>query len=170
MSSMSAAQQPRYWKSLDDLHDSAECDEWRAREFPSGAAEPPDGISRRTMLQLVGASLSLAGLAACRRPVEYIVPYVNAPELIVPGIPLRYATAMPFAGSALGLVVESHEGRPTKIEGNELHPASHGAQAGRTSSSIGRRSPPSSPPIKAPASRSCSSPPPHRRRRACSRS
>jgi molybdopterin-containing oxidoreductase family iron-sulfur binding subunit len=79
------------------------------------------------MLQLVGASLSLAGLAACRRPVEAIVPYVNAPEEIVPGVPLRYATTMPFGVNGLGLVVESHEGRPTKIEGNELHPATLGA-------------------------------------------
>jgi molybdopterin-containing oxidoreductase family iron-sulfur binding subunit len=117
----------RYWRSLGELEGSAEFQGWLEREFPEGAAEAPDGITRRTMLQLVGASLSLAGLAACRRPVENIVPYVNAPEEIVPGVPLRYATTMPFGVNGLGLVVESHEGRPTKIEGNELHPATHGA-------------------------------------------
>jgi molybdopterin-containing oxidoreductase family iron-sulfur binding subunit len=116
-----------YWRSLGELEGSAEFQDWLEREFPEGAADAPDGITRRTMLQLVGASLSLAGLAACRRPVDNIVPYVNAPEEIVPGVPLRYATTMPFGVNGLGLVVESHEGRPTKIEGNELHPATLGA-------------------------------------------
>jgi molybdopterin-containing oxidoreductase family iron-sulfur binding subunit len=117
----------RYWRSLGELEGSEEFRGWLEREFPEGAADAPDGITRRTMLQLVGASLSLAGLTACRRPVESIVPYVNAPEEIVPGVPLRYATTMPFGVNGLGLVVESHEGRPTKIEGNELHPATLGA-------------------------------------------
>ena len=79
------------------------------------------------MLGLMGASLSLSGLAACRRPVEKIVPYVQAPEDMLPGIPQRYATTMPFRGSALGLLVVSNEGRPTKVEGNERHPATLGA-------------------------------------------
>ncbi len=74
----------------------------------------------------MGASLALAGLSACRRPVEKIVPYVKAPEQIIPGIPNYYATTMPFGTSAYGVVVESHEGRPTKIEGNNLHPSSLG--------------------------------------------
>src|SRR6185295_10899140 len=117
----------RYWRSLEELAATEEYLAETAREFPEGADDAPDGVTRRTMLQLMGASLSLAGLAACRRPAESIVPYVNAPEEIVPGIPLRYATTMPFGTSALGLVVESHEGRPTKIEGNELHPATLGA-------------------------------------------
>ncbi len=73
-------------------------------------------------MMLLGASLSLAGLAGCRRPVEEIVPYVTAPEDIVPGIPRYYATTMPFRRSAYGLIVESHEGRPTKIEGNPSAP------------------------------------------------
>jgi MoCo/4Fe-4S cofactor protein with predicted Tat translocation signal len=124
---MSDTDTKRYWRSLGELEGSAEFRQWLEREFPEGAADAPDGITRRTMLQLVGASLSLAGLAACRRPVESIVPYVNAPEEIVPGVPLRYATTMPFGINALGLVVESHEGRPTKVEGNELHPATLGA-------------------------------------------
>jgi MoCo/4Fe-4S cofactor protein with predicted Tat translocation signal len=116
----------RWWRSRGELEDTAEFRSWLEREFPEGASEG-EGITRRSMLQLMGASLSLAGLAACRRPVETIVPYVSAPEEIVPGVPLQYATTMPFGTSALGLVVESHEGRPTKIEGNELHPASAGA-------------------------------------------
>ena len=74
----------------------------------------------------MGASIALAGLSACRRPVEKIIPYVKAPENIIPGIPQYYASTMPLGTSAYGVVVESHEGRPTKIEGNENHPSSLG--------------------------------------------
>ena len=76
----------------------------------------------------MGASLALAGVTACtRQPAEKIVPYVRQPEELVPGKPLFYATAMPLGGVATGLLVESHEGRPTKIEGNPQHPGSLGA-------------------------------------------
>ena len=86
-------------------------------------------LSRRGFLQLLAASIAFAGLNGCqvRQPVETIVPYVRQPEEIVPGKPLFYATAMSLSGYALGLLVESHEGRPTKIEGNPNHPASLGA-------------------------------------------
>src|SRR4051812_5435162 len=88
------------------------------------------------MMTLVGASLSLAGLAGCRRPVEEIVPYVKAPEDVVPGMPRYYATTMPFGRSAYGLIVESHEGRPTKIEGNPAHPSTLGASSARVQASV----------------------------------
>src|SRR5438874_3644815 len=88
------------------------------------------------MMMLLGASLSLAGLAGCRRPVEEIVPYVTAPEEIVPGIPRYYATTMPFRRSAYGLIVESHEGRPTKIEGNPAHPSTLGASSSLVQASV----------------------------------
>ena len=87
-------------------------------------------------MMLLGASLSLAGLAGCRRPVEEIVPFVNAPEEMVPGIPRSYATTMPFGRSAYGLIVESHEGRPTKIEGNPGHPSTLGASSARVQASV----------------------------------
>ncbi|HEX2162908.1 MAG TPA: hypothetical protein VHM02_03060, partial [Thermoanaerobaculia bacterium] len=96
-------------------------------ELPPGADLPPDGVTRRTVLGLMGASLGLAGLTACRRPVEEIVPYVVQPEQVVPGVPRHYATTLPLGASALGVVVESHEGRPSKVEGNREHPASGGA-------------------------------------------
>ena len=84
------------------------------------------------LLQNVCASLALAGVSACtRQPTEELVPYVRQPEELVPGKPLFFATAMPFAGSAIGLLVENHEGRPTKIEGNPDHPSSRGATASR---------------------------------------
>jgi MoCo/4Fe-4S cofactor protein with predicted Tat translocation signal len=124
------------WRSLGQLQGSAESRSFREREFVEGASEPPDAVSRREVLTLLGASVSLAGLAACRRPEEAIVPYVEAPEQVVPGIPRHYATTMPSGHTAYGLVVESHEGRPTKIEGNELHPASLGSSSARVQAAI----------------------------------
>src|SRR5688572_24358809 len=91
------------------------------------------------MIRLLGASMSIAGLAGCdiiRRPVENIVPYVTAPEDVVPGIPRYFATTMPFGRSAYGLIVETHEGRPTKIEGNPSHPSTLGASSSRVQASV----------------------------------
>jgi molybdopterin-containing oxidoreductase family iron-sulfur binding subunit len=125
-----------HWRSLGELEESPESRAFREREFPEGASEPPDALSRRTVLSLLGASAALAGVA-CRRPEERIVPYVQAPEEIVPGVARHYATTMPGSGtSAYGLVVESHEGRPTKVEGNELHPASLGSSSARVQASV----------------------------------
>jgi molybdopterin-containing oxidoreductase family iron-sulfur binding subunit len=125
-----------YWRSLAQIEDRPEFRTALEREFPHGASELPEGITRREMVTLLGASLSLAGLAGCRRPVEEIVPYVTAPEEIVPGVPRYYATTMPFGRSAYGVVVESHEGRPTKIEGNPSHPSTLGASSARIQASV----------------------------------
>ena len=128
-----------YWRSLAQLEDNPESRAFLEREFPEGASEPAEGITRREMITLLGASMSLAGLAGCdivRRPVENIVPYVNAPEDVVPGIPRYYATTMPFGRSNYGLIVESHEGRPTKIEGNPAHPSTLGASSSRIQASV----------------------------------
>jgi MoCo/4Fe-4S cofactor protein with predicted Tat translocation signal len=128
---------PKYWRSLAELEGTAEARAFLEREFPEGASELPEGITRRDMMMLLGASLSFAGLSGCiRRPVEEIVPYVTAPEDSVPGIPRYYATTMPFRRSAYGLIVESHEGRPTKIEGNPAHPATLGASSARVQASV----------------------------------
>ena len=125
-----------YWRSLSQVEERPEFRDALEREFPEGASELPEGITRRDMVMLLGASLSLAGLAGCRRPVEEIVPYVAAPEEVVPGIPRYYATSMPFRRSAYGLIVESHEGRPTKIEGNPSHPSTLGASSARVQASV----------------------------------
>src|SRR5262245_12847017 len=111
---------PRQWRSLDELADTAAFRDYVAREFPDQAATWTDPVSRRQFMSVMGASLALAGAAGCnlREPNEKLVPYVRKPEQITPGRPLYYATAMPAPGSAIGLLVESHEGRPTKIEGN----------------------------------------------------
>ncbi|MGH8057123.1 MAG: TAT-variant-translocated molybdopterin oxidoreductase, partial [Candidatus Entotheonellia bacterium] len=115
---LSTARGKRYWRSLEELSDTATFQEFLQREFPQQAPDWLDPVSRRRFLKLMGASLALAGLSACTRPpAEEIVPYVRAPEEIVPGKPLFFATAMPLAGYATGLLVESHMGRPTKVEG-----------------------------------------------------
>src|SRR5499426_1700027 len=117
-----------YWRSLESVAETPEFTSFLHREFPENASEWLDPIGRRGFLKLMGASLALAGVSACtRQPDEAIVPYVRQPEELVPGKPLFYATAMPFAGSGVGLLVESHEGRPTKVEGNPDHPSSLGA-------------------------------------------
>ena len=118
---------PAYWRSLEELSEAPEFGELLDREFPRFAAEWPDGVSRRNFLQLAAASLGLAGLTACtRQPIEKIVPWLKHPEQVLPGKPLHFATSMTLSGVAIGLLVESHGGRPTKIEGNPDHPASLG--------------------------------------------
>ena len=126
MKEKSNIQGKEYWRSLEQLADTPEFRKILEREFPEGAAEMKNPLTRRNFLSLMGASLALAGLSACRKPVEKIIPYVKAPEYIVPGIPQYYATTMPLGISSYGVVVESHEGRPTKIEGNKKHPSSWG--------------------------------------------
>src|SRR6186997_2565500 len=117
-----------YWRSLEEVAGTPEFKEFLHREFPQNASEWLDPVGRRGFLKLMSASLALAGVSACtRQPAEEIVPYVRQPEDEVPGKPLFFATAMPMAGVGMGLLVESHEGRPTKIEGNPDHPSSRGA-------------------------------------------
>src|ERR671912_961136 len=117
-----------YWRSLDAVAETPEFKEFLHREFPQNASEWLDPVGRRGFLKLMSASLALAGVSACtRQPTEELVPYVRQPEEIVPGKPLFFATAMTMNGAGMGLLVESHEGRPTKIEGNPDHPSSRGA-------------------------------------------
>ncbi len=117
-----------YWRSLEALTETPDFKSFLHREFPQNASEWLDPVGRRGFLKLMGASLALAGVSACtRQPSEELVPYVRQPEELVLGKPLFYATAMPFEGAGLGLLVECHEGRPTKIEGNPEHPTSLGA-------------------------------------------
>src|SRR6476660_4141996 len=120
-------QGPEYWRSLEELAGSPEFQEMLHREFPKGASEWLDSVSRRGFLKLMGASLAMAGMTACtKQPLEPIVPYVKQPEEVVPGRPLFFATAFTLGGYASPILVESHLYRPTKIEGNDRHPASLG--------------------------------------------
>jgi molybdopterin-containing oxidoreductase family iron-sulfur binding subunit len=125
---MTKSEPLRFWRSIDELADDPSFRERLYNEFPSEIETIADDTTRRTFMKLMGASIALAGLTACtRQPAEKIVPYVRQPEELIPGRPLFYATTMSLGGSATGLLVETHEGRPTKIEGNPLHPESLGA-------------------------------------------
>jgi molybdopterin-containing oxidoreductase family iron-sulfur binding subunit len=137
----------RFWRGLDELAETQEYKDFLGHEYPygalyqtvqgeasyqmvrGGAAKGFNSIGRRDVLKLMAASAAFAGLTACTKlPTEKIVPYAQqAPEEFIPGKPLFYATAMPFGGVGTGLLVESHMGRPTKVEGNPGHPASLGA-------------------------------------------
>jgi len=115
----------RYWRGIEELADTPEFRTWVEDEFPQRASLLD--VDRRAFLKLMGASMALAGLAGCRSlPEERIVPYVKAPEERLPGQTLSYASAMPFGGYAFPILVTSNEGRPTKIDGNDRHPASMG--------------------------------------------
>jgi MoCo/4Fe-4S cofactor protein with predicted Tat translocation signal len=117
-----------WWRTLEERAGDPAFQERLYNEFPSQIEAITDPVARRTFLKLMGASLALAGVTACtKQPAEKIVPYVRQPEELIPGKPLFYATSMALGGVATGLLVESHEGRPTKIEGNPLHPGSLGA-------------------------------------------
>ncbi|HEX2972993.1 MAG TPA: TAT-variant-translocated molybdopterin oxidoreductase [Tepidisphaeraceae bacterium] len=126
---------PVYWRSLEEYAGTSEFRQWAEREFPELATELDEsyaegGVSRRRFLQLMAASIALAGVAGvsgCRRNEERILPYNNKPADAVPGRAMYYATTMVLAGQPIGVLAETHEGRPTKIEGNPLHPASQGA-------------------------------------------
>ena len=120
----------KYWRSLGQLADTPEFRQWLEREFPQGASELAGSeISRRSFLQLMGASAALAGLSltACRRPEKHLVPFTRGVEWSIPGKALFFATARPTRRGYAPLVATTHDGRPTKIDGNPLHPASKGA-------------------------------------------
>jgi len=124
---LSKARGPQYWRTLDELAQTPEFEEMLHREFPKHASEWTDKSSRRDFMKIMGASLALAGLSACtKQPLEPIVPYVKQPNNLLLGKPLFYATAMSLGAYGTGLLVESHEGRPTKIEGNPQHPSTLG--------------------------------------------
>jgi molybdopterin-containing oxidoreductase family iron-sulfur binding subunit len=126
-----------YWRSLGELADTPDFREYLHREFPEQASEWNDPKGRRNFLKLMSASLALAGVGACtKQPPETLVPYVQQPEEIVPGRPLYFASAVPISGTAMPVLVESHMGRPTKIEGNPDHPASRGGTDVLTQASV----------------------------------
>ena len=119
---------PRYWRSLDDLLETPGFRDWIEREFPQGASEI-QGMNRRHFLKIMAASFALAGfgMAGCRRPERKILPYAKQPERIIPGVPIYYSSSLPSAHDNLPLIIETHEARPTKIEGNPSYPAYGGA-------------------------------------------
>jgi molybdopterin-containing oxidoreductase family iron-sulfur binding subunit len=134
-------QGPAFWRGVEELADDARFREFLATEYPRHASDWDEsldcGFSRRRFLELGMASMALAGMTACtRQPVDKIVPYVQQPEELVPGVPLFFATAMTVGGFAQPLLAESHEGRPTKVEGNPEHPASLGGATAVAQASV----------------------------------
>ena len=129
----------KYWRSLGELDDTPEFRGWLEREFPQGAAEFQGGdVSRRNFLQLMGASMALAGfgLTGCRRMEKHLVPFTKGVEWSIPGKTLFFSTSYPMRKGAAPLVIATHDGRPTKVEGNPLHPVSKGASDLLAQSSI----------------------------------
>ncbi|MGB0334565.1 MAG: TAT-variant-translocated molybdopterin oxidoreductase [Opitutales bacterium] len=128
---------PRYWKSLDDLAETPAFKDWVEREFPAGASEM-EGVNRRQFMKVMAASFGLAGLgmAGCRRPEQVILPYSKQPENVIPGIPLYYSSSQPGIRENIPVIVETHSGRPTKIEGNPSYEPFGGATSVYTQASI----------------------------------
>ncbi|HLB34423.1 MAG TPA: TAT-variant-translocated molybdopterin oxidoreductase [Chthoniobacterales bacterium] len=127
---------PTLWRSAGERENQPEFVERLQREFPAGADRldqgeqgSTNGLSRRDFLKLTGASAALAGigLTACRRPEAYLVPFTRSAEWTIPGKFLYYATTMPTPLGAIPVIATTSDGRPTKIEGNPLHPISNGS-------------------------------------------
>jgi len=134
---LSGKQGKRYWRSLEQVAETKEFQLWLEDEFPNRRSLLE--MDRRGFLKFMGASLALAGLAGCRgvfMDQEKVVPYVKQPEELVTGKPLYYASAIPLNGYGVGVLVEQHEGRPTKIEGNPDHPESRGSTSSQIQASI----------------------------------
>src|ERR1700726_3790265 len=128
---------PQYWRTIEELAEDPHFEALLHREFPRQASEWDEAVDRRDFLKRVGASLAFAGFSGCKSNEQpHLVPYVKQPDGMVLGKPLFFATAMPFGADAIGILVESHEGRPTKIEGNPDHPASLGATDAITQASV----------------------------------
>ncbi|MEQ9824397.1 MAG: TAT-variant-translocated molybdopterin oxidoreductase [Puniceicoccaceae bacterium] len=128
---------PEYWKSLDEKVDSPEFKEWLHREFPEGASEL-NGVNRRNFLKVMAASLSLAGvgMAGCRQPRRHVLPYAKQPENVIQGVPNFFSSSMPMPWGNIPVIVESHQGRPTKVEGNPSFTRYRGATDAFTQASV----------------------------------
>ena len=119
----------RYWRSLSELHQSKEFNQFLHREFPVAASAYPEGFSRRRWLQLMGASMSVAGAVGCRYPTETIAPFVLRPEGRIPGEDYYRSSNIELAGRVYNLLITNVDGRPVKIEGNKNHPCGGGTDA-----------------------------------------
>lgn len=128
----------RYWRSLNELADKPEFKQWLEREFPAGDTLVVDGHSRRHFLKIMGASMALAGLgmAGCRRPEAYIVPYTKSPEWLIPGETMQYVTSMPRSYGAQSVLATSVDGRPIHLDGNKYFPGSNGGSDSLLQASI----------------------------------
>ncbi len=128
-----------YWRSLEEYSADPKVSELLKQEFSGYDPDEVLSVSRRRFVQLMAASMSLAGLtlSGCRRwPEEKLVPFASRPEGRTPGVPTHYASMIERGGVAKGVLVSSFDGRPIKVEGNPLHPGSLGASDAFTQASI----------------------------------
>lgn len=122
----------KQWQNIEEFTDDKDFADYMAAKFPREAAVVKRaGMNRREFIKLMGASVALGGLtltgcAPSRRQHEEIIPYVRQPEEVVPGVPLYFASTMVMGGYGTGVVIETHEGRPHRVEGNPNHPSSLG--------------------------------------------
>ena len=135
---MSNSQPPKtYWRSVQELehgpseqHDEFPGLKQTLEESGGGLVKlkrpATGGLKRRTFLGAVGAGTALATTGCVRKPKERILPFAKRPEDLIPGKPEYYATAFQAGDTVTGVLVESQDGRPTKIEGNPKHENSRG--------------------------------------------
>src|SRR3954464_11973251 len=119
----------KYWKGLEELNNSPEFVQKAGQEF---AEQIPveeflgdenlnaGGTNRRDFLKFLGFSVTAASLAACETPVYKTIPYVIKPEEITPGVANWYASTYYDGNDYASVIVKTREGRPIKIEGNDL--------------------------------------------------
>ncbi|MEC7677817.1 MAG: TAT-variant-translocated molybdopterin oxidoreductase, partial [Planctomycetota bacterium] len=117
---------PKYWRSLSEVENTPEFEQFLHREFPQAASEFPKGVSRRRWLQLMGASVAL-GAAGCRYEEEAIAPFAHRPVNRVPGESRKFASVLELGGVGYPAMVTSYDGRPIRVDGNPIHPDSNGA-------------------------------------------
>ncbi len=128
----------KQWRSIEDLNNNKQVEKFKHQEFQEGASELNEGVSRRDFLKFLGSTAALAGLSGCniRKPYYKIKPYARNVEHSVPGIPTFYATSFQVNSAVYGVLAETHEGRPTKIEGNPTYPNTNGSSVLFPQSSI----------------------------------
>ena len=139
MPSLNETHGKAYWRSLNDLADTPEFREMVQNEFPNQLDTVIDPVTRRRFVQLMGASMALAGLTGCdfmRWPEKKILPFSRLPDERLPGIPVEYASTIELGGVGVGILAKSMDGRPIKVEGNDAHPESLGATTSYTQASI----------------------------------
>ena len=135
----------KYWKGLPELHNSPEFQEQLKNEFSeplpideflNSDDSESKGTSRRDFLKVMGFSTAAVALAACETPVNKSIPYVVKPEEVTPGVANFYASTFYDGHDYASVLVKTREGRPIKIEGNDLSKVSHGATSARVQSSV----------------------------------
>ncbi len=135
----------KYWKGLPELHNSPEFQEQQKNEFATplpmdeflGSDEAEqEGTSRRDFLKVMGFSTAAVALAACETPVMKSIPYVVKPEEVTPGVANFYATTFYDGHDYASILVKTREGRPIKIEGNDLGGITHSGTNARVQASV----------------------------------